>query len=262
MKLTKKIAAVTALTLSLSATMAHAEDVLRIATEGAFPPFNYTDSSGEITGFDVEIGMAICERMQRECEVVAQEWDGIIPGLLANNYDLIVASMFITEERKEKVSFSDSYYLAAMSFTAPKDANITDFSAEALSGLTFGAQVSTTQSAFIEAEYPDADLRLYGSQDEANLDMASGRIDIMVGDSIPSLDWVNKTDDGKCCEVVGDPIIDPKYVGDGVGIAVRKEETELLAAVNAALAEVIADGTYDVINDKYFDIDIRTMKAR
>lgn len=246
---------------ALSASAACAEDNLRLGTEGAFPPFNYIDSSGKLAGFDVDIGLALCAEMKRECDLVAQDWDGIIPGLLANKYDFVIASMFITEERKKKVAFSDPYYLAAMSYVAPKDAGITDFSPEGLSDKTFGAQSGTTQSDFIQAVYPDADLRLYATQDEANLDMASGRIDVMVGDTIPLTEWVMKTDDGACCEVVGEPITDPKFVGDGVGIAVRQEDTELVAALNAALASIIENGTYKEINDRYFDINVRTMKA-
>ena len=91
--------------------------------------------------------------------------------------------------------------------------------------------------------------------------MANGRLDLMVGDVIPSVDWVSKTDDGACCEIVGEPITDPKYVGDGTGIAVRKEDNELRKALNKALAEIIADGTYKRINDKYFTINVYTMKA-
>ncbi len=246
---------------SLSATTAFAEDNLRLGTEGAFPPFNFIDSSGQLAGFDVDIGLALCAEMGRTCDLVAQDWDGIIPGLIADKYDFVIASMFITEERKKKVAFSDPYYLAAMSYVAPKGAGISDFSTEALSGMTFGAQSGTTQADFIQAVYPDADLRLYATQDEANLDMASGRIDVMVGDTIPLSDWINKTDDGACCEIVGEPITDPEFVGDGVGIAVRQGDTELVAALNAALATIIENGTYKEINDRYFDINVRTMKA-
>ncbi|WP_120502410.1 ABC transporter substrate-binding protein [Roseovarius sp. EL26] len=246
---------------SLSATAVNAQDTLRLGTEGAFPPFNYIDSSGQLAGFDVDIGLALCEEMGRECELVAQDWDGIIPGLIANKYDFVIASMFITEERKKQVAFSDPYYLAAMSYVAAKDAGITDFSPEALSNRTFGAQSGTTQADFIQAVYPQADLRLYASQDDANLDMASGRLDLMVGDTIPLSDWTLKTEDGACCEIIGDPITDPEFVGDGVGIAIRQADTDLVEAINAALATIIENGTYKEINDQYFDINVRTMKA-
>jgi polar amino acid transport system substrate-binding protein len=238
---------------------AGAQETLRLGTEGAYPPFNFIDSSGNVTGFDVDIGLALCEKMGVTCEVVAQDWDGIIPGLLANKYDFIIASMFITDERKEQVDFTEPYYLAAMTHVAPKDSGITDLSGEGLAGMVIGAQSGTTQAAYAEATYPDSDLRLYPTQDEVNLDLASGRLDLQVGDMLPLHDWL-KTDDGACCEMIGEPITDPAFVGEGVGIAVRQDDDELREKLNAALAEIRADGTYKTINDKYFDIDVYTMK--
>jgi polar amino acid transport system substrate-binding protein len=239
---------------------ANAADKLRLGTEGAYPPFNFYDSAGNITGFDVEIGLALCAHMKVECEVVAQDWDGIIPGLLAKKYDFIIASMFITEERKKQVSFSNPYYLAAMTHVAPKDAGFTEFTDESMKGKIIGAQSGTTQAEFVQAVYPDADVRLYPTQDEVNLDLASGRLDLQVGDMLPMLDWVTKTDDGACCELVGEPITDPKFVGEGVGIAVRQEDNELRESLNEALDAIRADGTYAKINDKYFTLDVYTMK--
>lgn len=233
---------------------------LRLGTEGAYPPFNYIEADGTITGFDVEIGLELCKRIGEECEVVAQDWDGIIPGLLADKYDFIIASMFITEERKKQVDFSDPYYLAAMTHVVPKDSDMTTFTPESMADKIIGAQGGTTQADFAESEYPDAEVRLYPTQDEANLDMVNGRIDLMVGDMLPMLDWTTKTDDGGCCELAGEPITDPAFVGDGVGIAIRQEDDELREKLNAALTEIRADGTYKAINDKYFDIDVYTMK--
>lgn len=254
----------TTLTLALAAAAMAAStasaDGLRLGTEGAYPPFNYIESDGKIAGFDVEIGLELCKRIGEECTVVAQDWDGIIPGLLASKYDFIIASMFITEERKKQVDFTDPYYLAAMTHVVPKGSDITEFTNAALAGKVIGAQSGTTQADFIEAAYPDADIRLYPTQDEVNLDMASGRVDLQVGDMLPMLDWTSKSDDGSCCELAGEPITDPAFVGDGVGIAVRKEDDALREKLNTALAEIRADGTYKAINDKYFDIDVYTMK--
>ncbi len=193
----KKQIAAMMLAVMATATSAGAADKIRIGTEGAYPPFNFVDSAGKIGGFDVDIGLALCERMKAECEVVAQDWDGIIPGLLAKKYDLIIASMFITEERKKQVAFTNPYYLAAMTHVAPKGAGITTFTNDALKGKTIGAQSGTTQADFIAATYPDADIKLYPTQDEANLDMVNGRLDLQVGDMLPLLDWVTKNDDGK-----------------------------------------------------------------
>lgn len=247
-----------ALVLSFAVT-AQAEK-LRLGTEGAYPPFNYITPDGKIEGFDVEIGLELCKRIGADCEVVAQDWDGIIPGLLAKKYDFIIASMFITEERKQQVAFSDPYYMAAMTHVVPKDSDLTEFNDETMNGLVIGAQSGTTQADYVVAKYPDADVRLYPTQDEANLDMASGRIDVMVGDMLPVLEFLEKTEDGKCCKLAGEPITDPAFVGEGVGIALRKEDNDLRERLNKALEEIRADGTYKTINDKYFSIDVYTMK--
>jgi polar amino acid transport system substrate-binding protein len=247
------------LLLASVATGASAEK-LRMATEGAYPPFNFTTPAGKLEGFDVDIGLELCKRIGAECELVSQDWDGIIPGLQAEKYDFIVASMFITEERKKKISFTDPYYKAAMTHVLPKESDITEFTAASMSGKSIGAQSGTTQADFAAAVYPDADLRLYPTQDEANLDMSSGRLDVMVGDMLPLLEFVEKTEDGSCCRLAGEPITDPKFVGAGVGIAVRKEDNDLRERLNKALAEIRADGTYKAINDKYFTIDIYSMK--
>ena len=256
-KLTTMIA--TAALTAAFAVQATAETVT-IGTEGAYPPFNYIESDGTIAGFDIDIALELCKRMDVECDVVAQDWDGIIPGLLANKYDVIVASMFITEERKQQVDFTDPYYLAAMTHVVPMGSDIIEFTNESLSGLIIGAQSGTTQADFAEATYPDAEVRLYPTQDEVNLDMASGRIDLQVGDMLPMLDWTTKSEDGACCELGGEPITDPAFVGDGVGMAVRQEDDELRENLNNALAEMRADGTYLEINNKYFEIDDYTMK--
>lgn len=254
-------AAITAISLAAGLGGAKAQDkVIRIGTEGAYPPFNFIDQSGKLAGFDVDIGMALCEQMKAKCELVAQDWDGIIPALVAGKYDVIIASMFITEERKKVVSFTDPYYAAAMTHLTAKGSDIKEFTDAALAGKAVGAQSSTTQADYVQKMYPSADIRLYKTQDEANLDMANGRLDVMVGDVIPLLDWTTKTEDGKCCELVGEPITDPAFVGEGVGMAVRQDDNDLRESLNKALAEIIANGTYKTINDKYFTINVKTMK--
>lgn len=250
----------TAVAGTLLAGAAAAQEKLRVATEGAYPPFNYTEASGKLAGFDVEIAEALCVRLKAECEIVAQDWDGIIPGLLAKKYDMIVASMFITEQRKQQVSFTDIYYRAAMTLVAPKNANLTDFSDKGLAGKVIGAQSGTTQGEYAVAAFPSADVRLYPNQDDVNMDLASGRLDLQVSDLLPMLGWTRDSGDGACCELVGEPITDEKFVGEGVGIALRKGDDALRTRLNEALVEIRNDGTYAKINAKYFPIDIYTLK--
>ncbi len=237
------------------AAMASDWTKVRIGTEGAYPPFNFVDTNGELQGFDVDIAKALCAEMKVECEFVAQDWDGIIPALLANKYDAIIASMSITAERKEKVDFTGKYYSTPPALIAPKDTALSATDPASLSGKTIGAQSATTHATFLEDTYTDSTIKLYTTQDEANLDLASGRLDAVMADSVVLGEWL-KTDDGGCCIMVGAVENDPRYFGEGAGIAVRKGEDDLREMFNTAIQAIIANGTYKEINDKYFEFSV------
>jgi lysine-arginine-ornithine-binding protein len=244
------------LAAALAAGAAQAKEwkQIRIGTEGAYPPFNFVDKAGQLQGFDIDIAKALCERMKAECTFVAQDWDGIIPALLAKKYDAIVASMSITEERKQRVAFTDKYYDTPGRFVA-RAAKL-DVSPAGMKGKAIGAQRATTHASYLEDNYKGSTLKLYATQDEANLDLANGRLDAVLADSIVMYEWLEKTPEGKCCAFAGEPIRAPKWFGEGAGIAVRKEDRELVEAFNRALREIRADGTYEKINKKYFPFSI------
>jgi polar amino acid transport system substrate-binding protein len=227
---------------------------VRIGTEGAYPPYNFFDTNKQLQGFDVDIAKALCEKMKVQCEIVAQDWDGIIPALLANKYDAIIASMSVTDERKKVVGFTDKYYAATAQFIAPKDTALKETTPAALAGKTIGAQSSTTHSSYLEDKYKDSTVKLYATQDEANADLATGRLDAVLADKVVLLEWL-KGDAGKCCKTVGTDIKDTKYFGDAA-IAVRQADTDLRDMFNKAIQDIRADGTYKKINDKYFDFDV------
>jgi polar amino acid transport system substrate-binding protein len=246
-----------AATLALTIGAAQAEDMmkLKIGTEGAYPPFNNLEADGSLVGFDVDIAKALCAEMKADCEFVTQDWDGIIPALLAGKFDAIIASMSITDERKEKVDFTNKYYNTPPAIAVPKDSDITDATDAGLAGKTLGAQSSTTHSNYAEAKFPSTDLKLYPTADEYQLDIASGRIDAVIDDVIVLSEWL-KTDSGSCCKILSTLPIDPVINGEGAGIAVRKGEDELREKFNAAIDAIRANGTYKEINDKYFDVDV------
>ena len=235
----------------VAAVAANAQaDTLTIATEGAYPPFNTTNSDGTVSGFDVDITNALCERMNAQCKIVAQDWDGIIPGLMAKKYDAIVASMIVTDERKKKIAFTNHYYRTPLSIAVPKDSDITDAQSD-FAGKTVGAQSAATQSIYAEEHYKKADLKLYPTLDEANSELENERVDVVIADKFPLLEWVNKT--GKdCCKIIGDV----NGTMADASIAVRKEDNALRERFNKALDEIVADGTYKKISSKYFDFDI------
>jgi polar amino acid transport system substrate-binding protein len=247
-----------AATLSIFAGMAGASlaaDKIVIGTEGAYPPFNNLESDGTLTGFDIDIGKALCVEMKADCTFVTNDWDGIIPALQAKKFDAILASMSITPERKEKVDFSNKYYNTPPAIAVPKDSPITAATEDGLSGKVLGAQSSTTHSNYAEAHMKKSELKLYPTADEYKLDIANGRIDGVIDDVVVLSEWL-KTEDGACCKILGTLPIDPKINGEGAGIAVRKGDDALREKLNAAIAAIRANGEYKKINDKYFAFDV------
>jgi len=228
---------------------------VRIGVEGAYPPFSEITPDGKLVGFDIDIALALCQTMASECTLVPQDWDGIIPALLARKYDAIIASMSITEERKKKVDFTKKYYNSPAKFVARKGAGV-EISAAGLKGKKVGVQRATTHDTYLTDNYPDVEIVRYGTQDEVYLDLSAGRLDTALQDSIAADDGFLKTDAGKDFEFIGPGLSDPKWFGDGAGIAIRKADDKLESCLNDAITEIRANGTYKAINDKYFEFDI------
>ncbi len=251
----RTILAASAAVLAISLGAAHAQDMkVRIGTEGAYPPFNNLEADGSLVGFDIDIARALCEEMNAECEFITQDWDGIIPALQAGKFDAIIASMSITEERMEKVDFTNKYYNTPPAVAVPKDSDINGSSPEDLAGKVIGVQGSTTHSNYAEATYTDSEVRQYPTADEYKLDIVNGRLDAVVDDIIVLEEWL-ATDDGACCRIAGTITPVDEIHGLGAGIAVRKGETELVEKFNAAIDAIRANGKYKEINDKYFSFD-------
>src|SRR5690554_2372912 len=202
------------------------EHVVRIGTEGAYPPFNYIDAEGNLVGFDIDVANALCGAAGFERELVVQDWDGIIPGLLARRYDAIIASMSTTEERKEVVDCTEKYYATPAKFVKAddRDLDIPDDISEAndtRSGMAIGVQRATVHENFLRDNFGDADIRVYATQDEANLDLVNGRVDLVMADSVVLLEGFLETEEGEGYSFVGPDYIEEQWHGEGIGIAVR-----------------------------------------
>lgn len=243
--------------LAAGAIVAHAKDwkEVRIAVEGVYPPFNYIDK-GQLTGFDVDIAKALCAKMDVKCTFTTQEWDGMIPGLMAGKYDAIVSSMRATDERRKKVDFSNKYYDTSARFIAAKDSAITDVSPKGLAGKTIAVQGATTQETLLQDLYKDSTIKTYKSVDNANMDLAAGRVDVVFSDQVVLWQFLTKTKDGSCCKFVGGDIKNAKYFGTGMSVAVQKDSPELRDKFNAAIQQIVNDGEYKTINAKYFPFSI------
>ena len=230
-------------------------DKLRIATEGAYAPFNFVDASGKPGGFDIDLALALCEKMQAECEIVTQDWDGIIPGLQARKYDIIVSSMSITDERRKVVDFSDRYYKTPSAIVVKKGTEYTG--PASLKGKSIGVLKGSTQEKWAMGELKPAGVNVvpYEAQDQVYLDINAGRLDGTVADKVEVHGGFLRKPEGKDYGYVGPDQYDTKYYGDGIGIPARKGQKELIGQINAAIKTIRANGTYDKIAKKYFDFD-------
>jgi octopine/nopaline transport system substrate-binding protein len=276
----KKLFAALALGVIVAAAggMAEAKDwkKVRIGSEGAYPPWNSTDPSGKLIGFEIDLGNDLCKRMNVECEFVAQDWDGIIPALQQGKYDAIMAAMTITDERRQVISFSEPYgsepsmfgvvkgspLEAALDLGAervdlsketPETKQLLDKLATVLKGKTVGVQVSTVQLNFMEKHLPDVALRSYDKIDNAGIDLATGRVDALFGDR-SVVEAVAKAEGDKL--VLVGPNFSRGELGAGMGVGLRKADTDLKALFDKAIAEATQDGTVTRLSTQHFGYDI------
>lgn len=251
--MSKTRALVIPLLLLALAPAAYAQDSLRIATEGTFPPYSMRKADGSLTGFDVDIAKALCQEMKAKCEIVANEFDGMIPGLLAKKFDLVVASMAITEERQRAVAFSDKYQ-GGYSTLLGLIGNKLDGTPAGMKGRTLAVQQGTIQANYARAKYAPAGVKIktYSTVENGFLDVLSGRADALMVEVGSAYELV-KTPKGKKAAMFGPKLNDEKYFGTGSGIALRKDDKALQTRVNAALKTILANGSYKKINDQYFD---------
>jgi polar amino acid transport system substrate-binding protein len=251
----KKITLALAATLALG-TAAFAEPVkIGVAAE-PYPPFTSPDASGNWVGWEIDFMNAVCKQAALECVITPTAWDGIIPALTAGQIDVIMSSMSITEERMKTIDFSDKYYNTPAMVVTAKGAGLTPDPA-GMTGKIIGVQVSTTHEAYTQKYFAPvaAEIKTYQTQDEANQDLAAGRIDAIMADSIALADFLKSETGVACCESAGNVADDSSILGLGVGFGLRKGDP-LLPTLNAAIAAVRADGTYDTITKAYFDFDV------
>jgi arginine/ornithine transport system substrate-binding protein len=246
-----------ALTMALGATAAAAQGAdLKVAIDPTYEPFTYKTADGKPTGFDVDIAEALCAQIKRKCVFVEQVWDSMIPGLQARKYDVIISSMSITEERKRVVDFTDKYYATPSSVVVKAG---TAYSGPAsLKGKKIGVLKGSTQEKYAMGELKPAGVEVipYEAQDQVYLDIKSGRLDGTVADKVEVTGGFLRKDEGKGYGFVGPDLAQPKYFGDGIGVALRKGQGDLKGQLNGAIKAIRANGTYDKIAKKYFDFDV------
>jgi octopine/nopaline transport system substrate-binding protein len=257
----------------------HAKEwtTVRIATEGAYAPWNFKTSSGDLDGFDVELAKDLCARMKVECEIIEQDWDGIIPALNAGKYDAIVASLTITEKRREAIAFSSVYADTPRTFLVKKNGSLASLAADekvysfvkdpqgtqaqidalkpVLSGKTVGVQVNTTGESFLQKYFEGVvQVRSYKTAEQYLLDLEADRIDAAL-DNIAYLGGVLNSPTGGGLQMAG-PRFNDGVFGGGKAVGLRKGDSDLKAMFDAALASAIEEGTVKALSLKWFKVDV------
>ena len=228
---------------------------VRIASEGARPPYNYLENN-KIAGFEIDLARDLCARMKVSCSFIAQDWDGLIPGLLGHRYDVIMAAMEITGEARQKIAFTKPYVRMPSAFMTVKQRATLDTSPAGLVGKAIGVEVGGTHQAYLEDVYKQSEIRPYATLEEAILDLAEGRLDAVIGDKDAIAEYMKTRKEAQCCVLSADVPHDPAYFGDGIGIGLRKQDKALKAMFEKALDSCVADGAFAKIRAKYFDFKI------
>lgn len=231
--------------------------VIRVAIEGAYPPFNFIDpASNELQGFEVDLLRSLCEAMQARCEPVQHEWDGIVKGLINGEYDAIMSSLEITEKRQKRIAFSDPYYRIPAVFIGLKEVAPGAVTPGALAGRRIGTIERSDHETYLKTYYTDSEIVPYAKAEEANLDLVVGRLDAVFADQRLLTKFLESRE-GECCHVLGNAPAEPAYRRETYGIGLRKDDGDLRERFNRAIAQVKADGTYDRIRARYFSFDIK-----
>lgn len=254
MNILKKLAiifGILSISLSAYAKDAKVQKTLLIASEGAFPPFEMIDKNGNLIGFDIDLAQALCDEMKVKCKFIAQDWDGLIPGLLVKKFDAIVASMSVTEERKKVIAFTEKYYTNKVVLVGKKTEKLPKDLLQ-IKDKSIGAQRSTVAAQYLENTYGKSNkVKLYDTQNSAYLDLSTGRIDLLMSDIFPVYEWL-QTSDGKDYAIRSRAL----PIGGEIAIGVRKADNDLRLAFNKAIKAIVANGEYKKINDKYFPFSI------
>lgn len=274
-----KLFSIALLSGTIAAGSAAAQDrTIKIAVEGAYAPWNMTGAGGKLEGFEIDLANDLCARMKITCEIVAQDWDGMIPALNAKKFDAIMDAMTITEERKKTIDFSDRYADSPNVFLVPEDSplakmpgtgeafnlNTQQEAAEkaieaikpVLKGKTIGVQTSTIQSAFADKYLKDvADIREYKTVEQHDLDLAAGRLDAVFAGATQIIGTLEKPEFQTGYALAG-PSLTGGVLGGGIGIGLRKDDTELKAKFNEAIKAAISDGTAKTLSMKWFKVDV------
>ncbi|GAB7538895.1 ABC transporter substrate-binding protein [Burkholderia sp. 3C] len=256
-----KLALCAALALMAGSAFAKEWKTVRIGVDASYPPFESVAQNGDIVGFDVDLTKEICTRIAVRCKWVAQDLDGIIPALKARKFDIIVSSLTVTDKRREQIDFSDKLYDAPARMIAKAGSPLRP-SVASLKGKRVGVEQGSTQETYAKTYWETQGVTIvpYQNQDQVYTDLGTGRLDAALQDELQADYGFLRTARGKGFAWAGPEVKDPKTIGDGTAIGLRKEDTDLKAKINAALAAMHQDGTYDRLSHQYFSFSVYSAK--
>jgi len=255
----KLIAAVAIAACAVSAGVAYAKDwsTIRFGVDASYPPFESKGADGKLKGFDIDLGNEICKRLNAKCVWVENDFDGMIPALKAKKFDGVLSSMSMTPQREKEIAFSSKLFNTPTALVAKKGSKLLP-TAESLKGKTVGVEQGTIQETYAKEHWASQGVKVqpYQNQDQVYQDLLSGRLDAALQDKVQAEIGFLKTPRGAGYQIVGNDLNDPKTLGEGAGIGLRKEDTDLKKKIDGAIADIRKDGTYEKIEKKYFDFDV------
>lgn len=228
---------------------------IRFLTEDDFPPFDFQGSSGALEGLNVDLARAVCRQLKVPCTIQARRWDTIVAALEEGQADVIAASLVPTAEARERLQFSRPYYMRPARFAIRRQAAPTPFTPQGLTGHSIGVVAGTAHEAYARTYLTTARLIPLASDEALRAALKGGQVDLIFGDGISLSLWLNGTEAGDCCALAGAPYFDSHFFGDGIGMAMRREDNDLRQAIDYALFQIWEQGLYADIVRRWFPID-------
>lgn len=226
--------------------------VLRFVTEADFPPFNFYDEDGVLTGFNIDLARAVCVELKTACDIKVREWSALLDALTDGKADAAVAGHAVDAHALLKVDFTDRYFHTPGRFAVRRDAGNFKPSVDGLEGKRIGVATGTTHEAFIRQFFLGSRVNIFDDPDKAREALVSGQVDVVFDDAISLAFWLNGTLSKQCCRFLGGAFLEPKYFGDGIAIAVSRRDPALKQEINDALKKLRESGRFDRLVSRYF----------
>jgi polar amino acid transport system substrate-binding protein len=230
--------------------------VVRFLTESDFPPFNFYDEDGVLVGLNVDVARAVCLELNTACDIKVRPWGELLLALKRGEADAVIASHAVTPQNLAEVDFTDRYFHMPGRFAGKTGGEAVEMTPEGLEGKRIGVAKNTAHEAFLRSFFRSSVIRSYESTELARDGLLQGEVDFVFDDGVSLVFWLHGTASKRCCELKGGPYLEPKFFGDGIAIAVPKNDQQIKTLINGALARLRANGRLDEIVERYFPIKV------